>query len=201
VNATPATPPRYRKLPGRAAGVASYTTLYVGPDHLLQVYSTGYSETYKRFYFRNIHAVALARTGAGSTIAIVAGVLTGLSLLLTIFLSLPGGNVGGAVSFGIVTVIFTAVLLFNLALGPTCRCRIHTAVQTERLPSLNRVRRALKVIRQIQPLIEAAQASLGPSLQAQPDSSVEPSPASAVFENPSPASLPVAEASSETPLV
>ncbi len=41
--------------------------------------------------------------------------------------------------------------------GPTCRCTLSTAVQTQDLPSLNRVRTARKVLARIRPFIEAAQ--------------------------------------------
>jgi hypothetical protein len=194
----PASPPRYRKLPGRAAGLATYTTLYLGPDHLLQVTSSGLSETYKRFYFRDIQGFVMGRTNSGTTTSIVAAGLTGLSLLLTLFFALPGGDVAGVIAFGVVTGILGTVFLANLAFGPTCRCRVHTAVQTEKLPSLNRVPRALKLIRQIQPMIESAQASIASSLQSQP---VGASFASTVSENPSSASSPVAEARGETPII
>ena len=52
---------------------------------------------------------------------------------------------------------FTQLLLINLALGPTCACHIRTAVQTERLSALNRVRTARKFIARVEPLIAAAQ--------------------------------------------
>jgi hypothetical protein len=48
----------------------------------------------------------------------------------------------------------------NVALGPTCVCEVRTAVQTRPLPSLRRVRRAVKVIARIRPLVEAAQEAL-----------------------------------------
>jgi hypothetical protein len=45
----------------------------------------------------------------------------------------------------------------NLILGRTCRCFLRTAVQTEQLPPLDRVRRAQKVFARLRPLIAAAQ--------------------------------------------
>ena len=45
----------------------------------------------------------------------------------------------------------------HVMLGTTCRCLIRTAVQTEELPSLRRVRNADKVLARIRPLIESAQ--------------------------------------------
>jgi hypothetical protein len=51
-------------------------------------------------------------------------------------------------------------LLLNNLLGPTCTCHLRTAVQTEELPSLSRVRRVRRVLNRIRPLIVAAQGQL-----------------------------------------
>ena len=47
-----------------AFGVVSMSrsSLWLGKDHLLCVDSSGYTETYKRFYFRDIQAVTLVAT-------------------------------------------------------------------------------------------------------------------------------------------
>ena len=42
-------PVRYKKLPGRGSSAMEYHRLYLGPDHLLLVASTGFSESYRRF--------------------------------------------------------------------------------------------------------------------------------------------------------
>jgi len=52
---------------------------------------------------------------------------------------------------------FGLPLLINILRGRTCRCFLRTAVQTEQLPPLSRVRRAQKVFARIRPLIAAAQ--------------------------------------------
>ena len=52
----------YRKLPGIGRDVATYSRLYLGPGHLLVVNSTGFTESYKRFYFQDIQAIVLCRT-------------------------------------------------------------------------------------------------------------------------------------------
>src|SRR5947208_5263032 len=41
---------------------AARSSLWLGADHLLCVDSTGYTETYKRFYFRDIQAITICRT-------------------------------------------------------------------------------------------------------------------------------------------
>ena len=53
-----------RARPRSAFAVAfiSRSSLWLGRDHLLCVDSSGYTETYKRFYFRDIQAVTIVAT-------------------------------------------------------------------------------------------------------------------------------------------
>ena len=143
----------YRRLPGRGVTLTHYAYLYLGPDHLLQSAATGYSETYKRFYFRDIQAIIIRKTSMW---------LIGLLALLVpaVFLAIVAifttDAVGAAILWTIVGVLFLGSLT-NLLLGPSCVCHLQTAVQTEKLPSLKRLRKAQKILSQIRPLIEAAQ--------------------------------------------
>jgi uncharacterized membrane protein HdeD (DUF308 family) len=52
--------------------------------------------------------------------------------------------------------------LFNCLLGPTCECHLRTAVQTEKLLSLNRLKYMRKAMDSLRPLIEKAQGTLTP---------------------------------------
>ena len=63
----------YRRLRGRGrrggrffAIAAPLSTAWVGPDHLLAVDMFGASEDYRRFYFREIQALAARRARAAS---------------------------------------------------------------------------------------------------------------------------------------
>lgn len=49
------------------------------------------------------------------------------------------------------------VLAVNWALGPTCCCRLQTAASLTELPSLRRLKNALKALDTITPLIEQSQ--------------------------------------------
>lgn len=154
----------YRKLPGQAPGLWGYTRLYLGPDHLLQAESTGYVETYKRFYFRDIQALVVVPTGYWSLGATLLALTAGVALILAAVTQVTGG-----LKLLVLTAALTAVGLscaaglgFSLLTGPGCRCLIRTAVQTERLPSLRKYRRALRTLEQLRPLIEQAQSRLGP---------------------------------------
>ncbi len=135
----------------------------MGRDHLLAVYSSGYSEDYKRFYFRDIQAVILRKTSTGKTTNFIFGGLAVLPLAAALTHSLTDGF-GDAISitWWVIGGVVLLPLLSNILTGPTCKCYMKTAVQTEELPSLRRLRRARKVLARIRPLIAEAQGELTP---------------------------------------
>lgn len=152
-----AAPIIYRRLPGTGTGGMQRFRLWLGPDHLLQVASTAIGERYKRFYFADIQAFIVRRTAGyiGWSVAWSAA---------TAFFGLIAAVVDGAPAqwtFACIAAVFLALLGIHLALGPTCECTVRTAVQTEPLTSLKRLRTATRVLAQVRPLIEAAQPSVG----------------------------------------
>lgn len=171
-------PVKYSKLPGRGmarkgnafiAATRTSARLWLGDDHLLQVETTGgYSENYKRFYFRDIQGFCLRKTKNWFVGNIVLGFLTGIFLLF----ALTVHDSAGLISLGIITGVFGFFLLLNVLLGPTCRAHIKTAVHYEELPSLQRLRNANKVMARLRPLIEAAQGTAQAETLAQQYSSV-----------------------------
>ncbi|MBI2840772.1 MAG: hypothetical protein HYX75_20840 [Acidobacteria bacterium] len=143
---------RYLRLPGSGRRLVSVTRLWLGEDHLLQVERHSFGEDYRRFYFREIKLIVTQRTNRGRNMNIVFGVLTAL-LLLAIWAS--RSSVWEA---WLVPAVCLGVLLISNALkGPTCVTRVHTAAQTAEIYSLNRLRRAHRVIDRLRPLIERAQ--------------------------------------------
>jgi hypothetical protein len=160
-----AAPVQYVRLPGGGASrkggallsvARTSCRLWLGDDHLLQVESVGgYSESYKRFYFRDIQAIYLHKTRTWSTQNLVFGSLTGLLLLWALSVKEPGV----VVTLGIFSGVFGLLLLVNALRGSTCACHLRTAVHLEELPPLRRRRIAEKVLARLRPLIEAAQGS------------------------------------------
>jgi hypothetical protein len=57
---------------------------------------------------------------------------------------------------------FSLVAVINSLYGPTCVCHVKTAVQTDELPSLRRLRQARNVLARLQPLITEPQGQLKP---------------------------------------
>src|SRR6185295_20286608 len=115
-----------------------------------------YVETYRRFFFNDIQALLVRRTHIGKIWNAIWGFGAGFFLLIALAVN---GGAGTIVSlcFG---APFLAALLVNVALGPTCLFLVRTAVQSERLPAVSRVRAAERFIARIQPLITAAQGEL-----------------------------------------
>jgi hypothetical protein len=151
-----------RKLPGRRRQIfglvsALGTRLYLEDDHLLYVANERFTESYKRFYFRDIQALVFCRTNAGLIFNFVLGGLAGGCAVLDLLAN--WGAVGLAI-LGPLAFFFLLLLLVNVLKGPTCRCQLKTAVHTEELPSLNRVRAARKAFALLRPEIAAAQGQL-----------------------------------------
>ena len=145
----------YRRLPGRGMAVLQHARVYQGPDHLLQVVSTGYSEIYKRFYFRDIQAITIHKTHWGK-------IWNGIWGFFTALFGLPAVDMTGttAIVMGSIAGFFGLFLIANVAFGPTCACFVRTAVQTERLAPVTRIRTARRFLKRVRPLIEAVQGSL-----------------------------------------
>jgi len=158
-----ATPEReYTRLPGSGrrrqgfiSAVSLRSRLWLGKDHLLSVDSKNYSEDYKRFYFRDIQAVIIRKTRNGAIGNIVLGFLAGAGVLG--FITTSGGP---AIFWAIFAGFWIFWILINTAYGPTCVSHLKTAVQTEELPSLRRLRRSQKVLARLRPFIAQAQGEI-----------------------------------------
>lgn len=148
--------PQYRRLPGRGTGVGEASRLFLADDHVLVVTATGFSESYRRFHLRDIQSITARRT---VTWAILNGAFGFILFWMVIGLA-SSADGADALGWSIAAGFFLALLLFNLVRGATCVCEIHTAVQSRRLSSVNRVRVARKLLARLRPVIEAAQGSL-----------------------------------------
>jgi hypothetical protein len=160
---------QYRRLTWarrRQAGfvVFSHTrsSLWLGKDHVLAIDSSGYTETYKRFYFQDIQAITIRHTNRRKVWNWV------LALPLVIFLAIwvsavissGGASMGGIIAGTIFALLWGVPLLINNLRGPTCACQLRTAVQVEDLPSLCRLRKTRRILDRLRPLIAQAQGQL-----------------------------------------
>jgi cell division protein FtsL len=152
---------KYKRLPGRNSVIVRLflrCSLYSGDDHILAIYNKVFSEYYKRFYYSDIQAFITRKTKIREAWTIVFAFLMACTL--------PGALLPNdetlRLFFWILCVIFLFLLVINILRGPTCTCHIVTAVQVEKLPSLNRLRVANKAIRTIRFSIEKVQGKLSP---------------------------------------
>jgi hypothetical protein len=141
----------YKRIGGTGKSMSGSATLWEGEDHLLVAEVTGYVETYKRFFYRDIQAVVVQETRGrlfGNLILCAAGALAGW----------PALTYPEAVSTMLpVVAFFLLFAMVNTLMGPTCAVRLVTAVNVERLRSLQRARAARKFVARVAPRIDAAQ--------------------------------------------
>lgn len=161
------TPPKYKRLPGRGRNWAGACRVWLGEDHVLVVQSRGYTETYRRFFFKDIQAIVLHRTHMGKTWN---GIWGGLGLFFLVLAAVVQDRVGSVVLLCFAAP-FVLALLVNVLLGPMCACSIRTAVQTERIPALNRLRRTQQFIARLEPFIVGAQGEMPPEQPGQAEGS------------------------------
>lgn len=151
----PAPEIRYKRLaPSRFA--VKLSSLWLAPDHLLCVNSTGFVESYKRFYFRDIQAVVIRKTQRRAIYNAILGTIA--ACLLGLFMALtPSKSEAGFIVWLILVGVVIFFFLVNNLLGAGCVTYLRTAVQIEQLASLGRIHRARRVLETIRPLIAAAQ--------------------------------------------
>jgi hypothetical protein len=155
--------PKYQRLPGKKKGfLIGKHTLWLSSDHLLSRYSRFGVEDYKRFYFHDIQAIITRKSSMGAIQNIIIGIFLG------VFSWLAASSEGGWFIFnGIVSGLMLIILLINWYRGPTCETHLLTAVQTEKLLSLNRLKTAQRVMNQLRSLIENAQGRINPEILPQ----------------------------------
>jgi hypothetical protein len=134
----------YVSIPGLGTGWASFQVatrhkLLQAADHLLLVQSTGFTEDYRRVYFRDIGTVIVRRTYRRERISLILALIAGAVLLLR----LTGANWTVVLP---VTVPFLVAIGINIARGPSCECHVTTRVQTMPLPTPRRVAKVPRLI-------------------------------------------------------
>ena len=132
-------PPFYTRLSRSPVNLGVYKSLWLGPDHILQVESTGYSESYQRFRFADIQAFFIAGSNRRTWWNLIWGTWTLIAGIF--FLSAITSDEVPAVS-AVFLAIGIGFLIGNNALGPGCRVFLVTKVQTVQLGALARRRKA-----------------------------------------------------------
>lgn len=152
---------KYKRIARSRCGLGKWHTLWLGDDHLLAMESTGYSEEYTRFYFKEIQAVITRRTVAGKVWNAVFGSVVLISLTAGVAdysanSILTPKNIFAGISGG----VFLIMLLWNIFHGPTCRCHVRTQVGSKELTALDRIRSVKKMLGRIRPLVGQLQGGI-----------------------------------------
>jgi len=132
-------------------------SLHLADDYLLAVNSGMFQESYRRFYYRDIQAVIVRRTGDATGMIVMMIVMLAVSLLVLFNLD---NETASTIMVVFVVGLFLNLLRLVAGLG-SCVCYIQTPVSIQRL-SITNVRTARRLLSELAPRIEAVQ---GPSSQ------------------------------------
>jgi hypothetical protein len=130
--------------------------LWEGEEELMLVESNGYVESYKRFNYANIQGFIIRRTnGAKIATFILAAICVCFGAL-----AIAVSDIEGRIALIVIASVFFLLGLVNVLMGQSCETFVRTAVQTDDLPSLDRLPRARKVLNRLKPRIAATQGQL-----------------------------------------
>jgi hypothetical protein len=174
--------PEYRRLPGRRRGFLYPSSVWAGADHLLLVRGSRFREEYKRFYYRDVQAIAVARAPRFH-FSTRSGLIAYLILIAWLVSFLRGHlGAGSAMAWFAPVALALAGVWVYVSAAQSCRCRIYTAVSGDELPSLYRLWTARKFLAEVEPLIAQTQGtikgewaaaaeerSVGPAIAASPE--------------------------------
>jgi hypothetical protein len=154
----------YSAIPGLGTGRGSFQVgirkrLYQGADHLLLIQSTGYSEDYRRVFYRDIRCVIIRRNRRYLWFSLVfaGSILLVVALVLAIY---SRSSLGGSwLALTILVAPLALMLAVHLMRGPTCDCYVTTGVQTVVLPTPQRVDKVARLLDFLQAKIPGAPAT------------------------------------------
>ena len=175
--------------PGRIA--ITQLSIWLGPDHLLQIEGDGYAERYRRFYFKDIETFTIRRDNRQRNYTIFFVIVLAFFAWGIVVAPSPGGIV-----LSVPAGFLLLFLIINLAKGPSCVTHVTTAVQRQEIQSLRRVRAAERALVAVlagshatQGLLSAEETRMRFELRTAPPVSAPP-PIFAPRPEPEPAPLP-----------
>jgi hypothetical protein len=150
----------YRRLPGQYRGFFRSHSLWLGPDHVLQVDSTRFSETYRRFYLTDIQEI-IVRKAPRFVFPYYWVLLFAAAIIAAIIVS-AGSKPYSPWAGGIILTMLLGVTiyLYIASVLQSCTCHLITRVSNVELRSLFRLRSARKFVELIAPQLQALQGSL-----------------------------------------
>ena len=124
------------------------------------VSNDGYRENYKRLYFADITALVLRHTNSGSVRRYILGAFAAIAGMLCLLGAAEDWPLAVSAPLGTAAGLLLIFLVSDILRGPTCDAYVHTAVQTQQLRPLRRLRGARKAFAELAALVSATQGGL-----------------------------------------
>lgn len=145
-------PKLYQKLARRRGGVGTYYSLWLAPDHVLQVEANMMTERYQRVRLQDIQGFFVTPSRQAFWVTVISLIVLTGSVGLIVFNDGPAQV--GFIALGIPALL---MLLYGLFLARNCHFHVLTAVQRANWRNIARRRQAKKLIARLSPLIHEAQ--------------------------------------------
>jgi len=162
--------PNYQRLSRPYFGLNGTASLWLGPDHLLQVTNAFGWERYRRWYFRDIQALIARRNVTRLVWNIVlggGGIFVTLAAMLVLADTTTGAErvatVVVGILLGIVAAGFFAIAVVNSVIGSSCTVFVQTPNGMEKMSAPGRAAVFERIVVRIRPLAEQATAEPGSS--------------------------------------
>lgn len=155
-------------------------SLWLADDHVLSITNHFFTESYKRFYFKDIRSIVIEKTKRQSIFLLIFGLLFLFWVLFAVswvwnyydyiqaidvryrfsyYNTYLAWRAGFSVAVGLSLFI---PFLINLIRGPTCRTFIETMAHREKIPALGRTRKALEAFSVLSRVVSLAQNAENP---------------------------------------
>jgi hypothetical protein len=129
---------------------------------MLLVRGTRFRDEYKRFYYRDVQAIAIARAPRfhiSTRAALIASIILAAGFSSMLRSRSEYARESALAACGVAALALAAVWVYVSA-AQSCRCRIYTAVSGDELPSVYRLWTARKFLAQVEPLIAQTQGTI-----------------------------------------
>ncbi|HBC86138.1 MAG TPA: hypothetical protein DCZ94_04200 [Lentisphaeria bacterium] len=151
-------PIQYRKI-CKGGDFLRSSRIYMAEDHLLYVLSNGYTEEYRRFFFKDIQYIVLCQTRSWWVYTGIWGFI-GAGILAMMFFA---ASEFGEMTASVIAVLGFLPLMVNFLLGTSARAVIKTITSEEKISLTPRYRSSLKVLAEIKAKIEVVQGRIDKS--------------------------------------
>ena len=148
----------YNKI-NKINGFFRWTNLYDLDDHFLIEKVSGYSAEYRRFFYDDIISIMTYIDPAWKISIFLHIILAAISLFIIYTLHSPENIHLVVLTMSVFSPVWV-LLLIDIIFGPTSKAQIRTVTSTENIILAKRYRKAKKILRKIQNIIEARQGAI-----------------------------------------